>query len=553
MNRNHRSITSEHSFEQEMRDVIKTFQKKEGEETWEAMNKSFLCLNKWVMEDNVIEYASFMKYIEELKEPIKNSLMTKRTILSGNAVRFLESISLKMKDKFDPINTLFIPTIMTIFGNNNKVQRERMLRCYKNIIQHSKVPRMITKFATFIVDKKTRNNFDSVCILECLNMLIKENSTETIKVHLDAIERLIMASIQSAHMDSRMLTRSIFRSYKKALPEEWEAFNSGLVPQLSKKLNMAIPKKSSLSTTLQLKKKSVATATTGTTKKTTTIVKRPPIGKTTQPTVKRPLVKSRPLFKRPIGQTVARKEANEDAKTPVVLKSLQRTSSTTSIKKNSETTRNDSKQQSRPKPVVAEERNDTLLNVKEKDPKETRNDSASSIQGDITTTASTSKNEKRDSIPPAAMVPSFSTPSKRESTHTATLDSRPASLIPQNDKHSPLPSPSTSLPTVLVTNNRVARKLTVPDHPPSQGIKRQRSSTGSTSSTGSNKPSKIPLKKNSIQKKAPQKENIQPTVAITTNKRVKFNDEPISLLEKYKNIGNSFSNTSSTRFKKPAL
>jgi hypothetical protein len=61
-------------FEQEMKDVLNIFSKKEGEETWETMNTSFLRLNKWILEDDITEYTSFMKYIEELKEPIKNAV-----------------------------------------------------------------------------------------------------------------------------------------------------------------------------------------------------------------------------------------------------------------------------------------------------------------------------------------------------------------------------------------------------------------------------------------------------------------------------------------------
>jgi hypothetical protein len=61
-------------FEQEMKDIVTIFSKKEGEETWESINTSFLRLNKWILEDDITEYTSFIKYIEQLKEPIKNAV-----------------------------------------------------------------------------------------------------------------------------------------------------------------------------------------------------------------------------------------------------------------------------------------------------------------------------------------------------------------------------------------------------------------------------------------------------------------------------------------------
>jgi hypothetical protein len=142
----------------------------------------------------------------------------------------------------------------------------------------------------------------------------------------------------------------------------------------------------------------------------------------------------------------------------------------------------------------------------------------------------------QDSVDQAAMVPSFSTPTKKEETCTATPESRPSQhkLPPQPSK----PNPSTSLPTILVTNNRLSREV-VPVHPPARvGLKRSRSSTGSTGSNSStDRPSKIPLLKSN--------ENTPP-------KRAKHT-ETKSLLDIYKGIGNPRSKPSLNSFKKPPL
>jgi hypothetical protein len=441
--------------------------------------------------------------------------MSKRTILSGNAVKFMESTSLKMKDKFGALNQLFIPTIMTIFGNNNKLQRDRMLHCYLDIIKHSKLPRMISKFTAFIVNKKTRNNFDRMCILECLNTLIKMNDTETIKTHQQEMEQLFKSSIESPHMESRILTRSLYQSYKTCLPQEWELFDNALAPQVQKSLNMPIPKKSS---SMQLKRKSTSTSlsqkkdtstslpqkniSTSHSQKTT--MKQSSGEKTiTRPLIKKPVVKSRLLLGKPIKPTVVKKEMTKQVKKPV--------SGTIPSVKQVAGEKQENKETKENKPVSVADPN-TAKNKQEK----------------ISVLP-------QDSVDQVAMVPSFSTPTKNEEPRTATPESRPSQhkVLPQPSK----PNPSTSLPTILVTNNRLSRE--VPVHPPARiGIKRSRSSTGSTGSNSStDRPSKIPLLKSN--------ENTPP-------KRAKHT-ETKSLLDIYKGIGNPRSKPSLNSFKKPPL
>ncbi|KAI9248245.1 clasp N terminal-domain-containing protein [Phascolomyces articulosus] len=265
-------IGSKAELDKEMRRIGQLFKKGETEETWESFNLALKNMTAWVVEDKAYEYEGFVDHLKLLQKPLIKILTTERTRLLGTATDLLKSLSRTMErvDYDQHIHDLFAPTLHRMFARTNKVMHTRTIECYKTIIQHAKIPRMIPKFAILLKSKKEQSKSVRQCLAACLDTLIDTNTTQDItKEHQRLIEEAIRATAMDSAPEVRLAIRCCYRTYCTKFPESVSKFEEQLPADIKKYLKASIKPLPKLSRTSS--RSSISSSTSSTSSTTTTL------------------------------------------------------------------------------------------------------------------------------------------------------------------------------------------------------------------------------------------------------------------------------------------
>ncbi|CEG73739.1 hypothetical protein RMATCC62417_09062 [Rhizopus microsporus] len=229
-------ISSKADLDREMKRIKKTLLKtKMTEENWDLFNKAMKNIATWCTEYKIHEYIGFIDHIKELKELIVTCLTSERTILSKTAIDLLTTLSQHLGTKFETINNMMLPTIKNVFGRSSKVHVNRTVEGYKQIIQHSLLPRTIPEFCS-ILSVVQRQDPRRLHLADCLEVLIRVNTEDRIKKYKRDIESALKVMAVDANLDVRRLARACFESYKQKLPEQAQMFTQTLTKDVKKNL-----------------------------------------------------------------------------------------------------------------------------------------------------------------------------------------------------------------------------------------------------------------------------------------------------------------------------
>ncbi|KAG2222181.1 hypothetical protein INT45_007198 [Circinella minor] len=233
-------IGSKAELDKEMRRVQRLFKKGETEETWELINLALKNMSVWTVEDKAYEYEGFVEHLKILQRPLIKILTTERTRLMGTATDFLKSLSQAMQRDYEVhVHDLFAPTLLRMFARTNKVMLTRTLECYKTIIDHAKLPKMIPKFAILLKSKKEPSKSVRQCIAACLDKLIDINAQDN--TITEEQQELIEDAIRTTAMDSapevRLAIRCCYKTYCTKFPASVSEFEDKLPADIKKYLN----------------------------------------------------------------------------------------------------------------------------------------------------------------------------------------------------------------------------------------------------------------------------------------------------------------------------
>ncbi|KAI9494960.1 clasp N terminal-domain-containing protein [Zychaea mexicana] len=232
-------IASKAELDKEMRRIQQLFSKGETEETWEFFNIALKNLGVWTLEDKAHEYDGFVDHLKMLQRPLIKTLTTERTRLSGAATEFLKKVSEAMQRDYDQhVHDLFAPTLLRMFARTNKVMLTRAVECYKTIIDHAKLPRMIPKLSTLLKSQKETSKSVRQCVAACLDKLVETNTKEDIAPHQTLIEDAIRMTAMDSAPDVRLAIRCCYKTYSIKFPESASKFEEKLPADIKKYLTV---------------------------------------------------------------------------------------------------------------------------------------------------------------------------------------------------------------------------------------------------------------------------------------------------------------------------
>ncbi|KAI8360002.1 clasp N terminal-domain-containing protein [Blakeslea trispora] len=214
-------ITTKTEYEREMKRITKLFSQKETEETWDQFKRALDNLSQWITQENISSWTTFPTHLKQLKLPIIRCLESPRTLLSASASGLLKSTAQTMKTDFSKLNPLFVEAIIKQFGSTNKIHSARIQSDYKEVIEHAKLPKCISLFSEYLINKiKHKNNSHlRFCLADCLVVLIRVNPETVLKRLSQDIERAIRVASTDACASVRSAIRQVYKAYDEKMPE----------------------------------------------------------------------------------------------------------------------------------------------------------------------------------------------------------------------------------------------------------------------------------------------------------------------------------------------
>ncbi|RUS21942.1 clasp N terminal-domain-containing protein [Endogone sp. FLAS-F59071] len=216
------SIPTAAEFDGEIKRLLYLFQDKETDSTWESFDKALKDLSSWARL-GAYEYQSFVPAIKALKTPIVNSLLTERTRLSGTASELTESLAIVLGRNFEPLNELFMPSLIKLCGRTNKVMVTRALHAVRAIISQSRVPRAIPRFCEPIIQVDPNKGLRS-SMAECLLTSLKVNDVRELEPLIENLEKVIKSGAMDPAPEVRETVRKIYDLYKSKFEERVGSF-----------------------------------------------------------------------------------------------------------------------------------------------------------------------------------------------------------------------------------------------------------------------------------------------------------------------------------------
>ncbi|KXN90916.1 Protein stu-1 [Leucoagaricus sp. SymC.cos] len=163
---------------------------------------------------------------------------SERTRLSGAALDVLSLVASGLGADFEPLLSLFFPSLLSLCGRTNKVVVTRAKACILAIVEVTQLPAILAYFIQFARDKSPTVRLvvaeGTLCCLKCFNPPDLEQECQFL-----AIETIIRNSVRDANADIRKVGKDIFQSYKLLLPSRVESFVTPLTPTIRKYLQLA--------------------------------------------------------------------------------------------------------------------------------------------------------------------------------------------------------------------------------------------------------------------------------------------------------------------------
>ncbi|TKY87751.1 hypothetical protein EX895_003332 [Sporisorium graminicola] len=206
----------------------------ETEHTWQKIERALVHIQA-ITRGGATKHAEFVALLKEAAAPISNALLSERTKLSGTAGDLLNSIAPRMAERFEPLVSVFVPTLLLICARTNKVAVKRAEKSLHFIVKHCRPPSMVTYLKEAIKDKGQGLRAVAAATLE---MVLEHTEKERLARRVGDIESCIKSGATDSNPEVRQTTKRLFELYVAFWPERVEHFTKPMTPTIRRYLSL---------------------------------------------------------------------------------------------------------------------------------------------------------------------------------------------------------------------------------------------------------------------------------------------------------------------------
>ncbi|KAI6121656.1 clasp N terminal-domain-containing protein [Pisolithus sp. B1] len=209
----------------------------ETEDSWDVITDGLSSLIT-ICHNGGCDHASDMvSGIRSLSRPLNSAMNSERSRLSGTAVDLVSALAVGLGSSFEPLVSLFVPTLLGLCGRTNRLFTSRAKSCILTIIEHTQLPSILHYLADMATQKSALQRLTAAeAVLACLNCLNPPDLEKEVRACL--VEDFIKVTARDASPDVRKASKQIFGAYKTLMPARVENFVNPLTPTVKKYLDI---------------------------------------------------------------------------------------------------------------------------------------------------------------------------------------------------------------------------------------------------------------------------------------------------------------------------
>ncbi|QRV79497.1 CLASP amino-terminal protein [Ceratobasidium sp. AG-Ba] len=209
----------------------------ETEENWEKISRAIQTIAALAKGGAAELDTEYVKEIRNFSGMILNSMNSERTRLANVAVDLFSVITPPLGNRFEPLLTLFIPTLIKLLGRTNKVFVSRATAGLNAIISNCPHPRILVELRIMSTDKSASLRvIVAGAILQCLSEW--DWSTPAFANKVGEIENFIRSTGTDSNVEVRKTARQAFELYTQLFPERVDDFLAPLTPVIKRYLDI---------------------------------------------------------------------------------------------------------------------------------------------------------------------------------------------------------------------------------------------------------------------------------------------------------------------------
>ncbi|OAX42343.1 hypothetical protein K503DRAFT_663674, partial [Rhizopogon vinicolor AM-OR11-026] len=158
--------------------------------------------------------------IRSISKPLNLAMKSERTMLSASAIQLVTALSAGLGPSFEPIVSLFVPTLLRLCIQTEKVSRRIANACIFTLIDNTLELRPSLLPYLGELDESTALRLVAAeAILACLNSASFSVPNIAMDTRARLIEDVIELSAQNESVDVRKAAKDIFDAYKVVFPD----------------------------------------------------------------------------------------------------------------------------------------------------------------------------------------------------------------------------------------------------------------------------------------------------------------------------------------------
>lgn len=199
----------------------------ETEDSWDKIEQGIVQLTQCCNNGGCEFVTEMVAGIRSLSRPLNHAMNSDRSRLSGSAIELVTALLAGLGPSFEPLVSLFLPTLLGLCARTNKVFTSRAKACIFAVIENTQLPSLLPYLAESVNHKSTFLRLVAAeGVLACLNCFNPPDIEKDTRVRL--IEDVIKLAARDASADVRRAGKKIFEAYKALLPDRVER----LVPNI---------------------------------------------------------------------------------------------------------------------------------------------------------------------------------------------------------------------------------------------------------------------------------------------------------------------------------
>ncbi|KAG9125291.1 hypothetical protein FRC07_008212 [Ceratobasidium sp. 392] len=209
----------------------------ETEENWEKIARALQTIAALTRGGAADLDAEYVKEIRSFSGMILNSMNSERTRLANVAVDLFTVIAPPLGNRFEPLISIFVPTLIKLLGRTNKVFLSRATAGLQSIISNCPHPRILLELRIMVTDKSAGLRvIVAAAILQCLSEW--DWSAPSFAAKVGEVESFIRSAGTDSNVEVRKTARQTFDLYKQMFPDRVDDFLEPLTPTIKRYLDI---------------------------------------------------------------------------------------------------------------------------------------------------------------------------------------------------------------------------------------------------------------------------------------------------------------------------